>query len=218
MPPPGRRPMPGMTRESRNNRPCSRPSHRYVRLSPGAAARRRISPVGGAPGPLEPERRRTPRTICPASSRGGENILKTDNHSGPDPIISRGTARFAIFLFLALFTLGMTLFTWREFHSVPGEPHWIDPVLAVLQTGSPFSAMLVVLYVLFAARFYSRRAQEYSCLRYRQGLEDGRTQAAEQLNQDRYQLWVEWMEAAEVARVEGRPEPEPPPRPANPRD
>ena len=145
--------------------------------------------------------------------------MKADNHSAPDPIISRSTARFAIVLFLTLFTLGMVLFTWREFSAVPGEDHWIDPVLAVLQTGSPFSAMLVVLYVLFAARPYSRRAEEFSGLRYRQGLEDGRTQAAEQLNQDKYQLWVEWMEwkeAAEAARVEGRPEPEPPPRPATP--
>ena len=145
--------------------------------------------------------------------------MKPDIPQGPDPIISRGTARFAIVLFLAFFTLGMVLLTWREFHTVPGEPHWIDPVLAVLQTGSPFSAMLVVLYVLFAARFYSRRVEEFSGLRYRQGLEDGRTQAAEQLNQDKYQLWVEWMEwkeAAEAARVEGRPAPEPPPRPLPP--
>ena len=140
--------------------------------------------------------------------------MKADNHSGPDPIISRSTARFAIVLFLTLFTLGMVLFTWREFSAVPGEDHWIDPVLAVLQTGSPFSAMLVVLYVLFAARLYCRRAEEHSCLRYRQGLEDGRTQAAERFGRDTYDMWkswTEWRQQVEAARVEGRPDPEPPP-------
>ena len=145
--------------------------------------------------------------------------METDNHPGPDPIISTGTARFAVVLFLAFFTLGMALFTWREFSAVPGEDHWIDPVLGVLQTGSPFSAMLVVLYVVFAARLYSRRAQEYSCLRYCQGLEDGRTQAAERFGRDAYDMWkswTEWREQVEAARVEGRPEPEPPPRPATP--
>ena len=151
--------------------------------------------------------------------------MKPERQPRPDPIISRGTARFAIVLFLTLFTLGMVLFTCREFSAVPGEDHWIDPVLAVLQTGSPFSAMLVVLYVVFAARLYSRRAEEFSGLRYRQGMEDGRTQAAEQFGRDAYDMWkswTEWREQVEAARVEGRPDPDPepppPPPPASPRN
>ena len=39
--------------------------------------------------------------------------MKPEPGPGPDPIISDGTARFTMVLFLALFTLGAVLLIWR---------------------------------------------------------------------------------------------------------
>ena len=72
---------------------------------------------------------------------------------GPEPIISDGTARFTVALFLALFTLGAALLIWRGLSTVPEADHWIDQFMGALHAFSTFAAMPVVLYLVIAARF-----------------------------------------------------------------
>ena len=135
------------------------------------------------------------------------------------PIINSATARFTVVLFLAFFTLGVALLIWKGLSAVPEGTHWIDPVIGALRTYTTLAAMLLVPYLVFAARVYSRRAEEQSELLYRQGLEEGRRQAAERFPQDAREVWRDWSgwkQLAEAARLEGRPEPEPPPRPGSP--
>ena len=84
---------------------------------------------------------------------------------------------------------------------------------------SMITAILLVLYLVFAARLYVKRTEEYLELAYLRGASGGRRQAADQSNEGRYQLWVAWMEwkeEAEAARREGQREPNPPPRPGPP--
>ena len=134
---------------------------------------------------------------------------------GPEPIISAGTARFTVALFLALFTLGAALLIWRGLSSVPEADHWIDQFMGALHAFSTFAAMLVVLYLVIAARVFTDRLEGQLGSRYQQGFAEGRRQAAQQFKQDAYNIWRDWSkwkEQAEAARRDGRTEPEPPPR------
>ena len=138
---------------------------------------------------------------------------------GSDPIIGDGAARFTVVLFLALFTLGAALLIWRGLSSVPEGDHRIDQVMGALHTFSTFAAILLVLYLVIAARVFSERVEGQLGLRYQQGLAEGRRQAAQRFPQDACEVWrdwSDWKELVEAARREGRPEPEPPPRPGNP--
>ncbi len=140
---------------------------------------------------------------------------------GPEPIISAGTARFTVALFLALFTLGAALLIWRGLSSVPEADHWIDQFMGALHAFSTFAAMLVVLYLVIAARVFTDRLEGQFGLRYQQGLAEGRRQVAQQFPLDACEVWrdwSDWKELAEAARRKGRPEPEPPRCPGSPGD
>ncbi len=140
---------------------------------------------------------------------------------GPEPIISDGAARFTVVLFLALFTLGAALLIWRGLSTVPDGDHWIDQFMGALHAFSTFAAMLVVLYLVIAARVFTDRLEGQLGFRYQQGLAEGRRQVAQQFKRDACEVWMDWSDwkqSAEAARLEGRPEPEPPPRPGNPGD
>ena len=133
-----------------------------------------------------------------------------------EPIISSTTARIAVALFLGLFTLAVALLLWSELHPSPDGANWVDRTLETIDQFSMFTAILLVLYLVFAARLYVKRTEEYLELTYLRGVSRGRQQAADQINEGRYQLWVAWMEwkeKAEAARRKGRPEPNPPPKP-----
>ena len=133
---------------------------------------------------------------------------------GPEPIISDGAARFTVVLFLALFTLGAALLIWRGLSTVPDGDHWIDQFMGALHAFSTFAAMLVVLYLVIAARVFTDRLEGQLGLRYQQGLAEGRKQDACEV----WRLWAKWKELAEAARREGRPEPDPPRCPGSPGD
>ena len=117
-------------------------------------------------------------------------------------------------LFLALFTLGAALLIWRGLSSVPEADHWIDQFMGALHAFSTFAAMLVVLYLVIAARVFTDRLEGQLGLRYQQGLAEGRKQDACEV----WRLWAKWKELAEAARREGRPEPDPPRCPGSPGD
>ena len=140
---------------------------------------------------------------------------------GPEPIISAGTARFTVALFLALFTLGAALLIWRGLSTVPEADHWIDQFMGALHAFSTFAAMLVVLYLVIAARVFSERVEGQLGFRYQQGLAEGRRQVAEQFKRDACEVWrhwSNWKQLSEAARLEGRPEPEPTRCPGSPGD
>ena len=140
---------------------------------------------------------------------------------GSDPIIGDGAARFTVVLFLALFTLGVALLIWRGLSSVPEGDHRIDQVMGALHTFSTFAAMLLVLYLALAARVFTDRLEGQLGLRYQQGLAEGRRQVAEQFKRDASEVWRDWSnwkQLSEAARLEGRPEPEPPRCPGSPGD
>ena len=146
--------------------------------------------------------------------------MRHDKHEPEvEPIISDAAARFTMVLFLALFTIGAALLIWRGLSSVPEGFHWIDPVMGAIKTFSTFAAMLLVLYLVFAARVYAERQEKQLRLRFQHGLAEGRRQAAQRFGQeapDVWKAWTEWKELAEAARMKGRPEPEPPTRPGSP--
>ncbi len=133
---------------------------------------------------------------------------------GSEPIISDGTARFTVALFLALFTLGVALLIWRGLSTVPDGDHWIDQFMGALHTFSTFAAILLILYLVIAAKVYGKRLEGEFGLRYQQGLAEGRKQDACEV----WRLWTEWKELAEAARREGRQEPDPPRCPGSPGD
>ena len=136
-----------------------------------------------------------------------------------EPIISDASARFTVILFLALFTVGVALLIWRGLRSVPEGDHWIDQVMGAIRAFSTFAAMLLIPYLVFAARVYAERQEEQLRLRFQQGLPEGRQQAARRFGReapDVWKAWTEWKELAETARKEGRPEPEPPTRSGSP--
>ena len=141
----------------------------------------------------------------------------------PEPevetIISDAAARFTMVLFLALFTVGAALLIWRELSSVPEGFHWIDPAMGAIKTFSTFAAMLLILYLVFAARVYAERQEEQLRLRFQHGLEECSKQAAQRINQeatDVWKTWTEWTDLSEAAHMEGRPKPEPPTGPEPP--
>ena len=146
--------------------------------------------------------------------------MKPNKHEPEsEPIIGDGTARFTMVLFLTLFTIGAALLIWRGLSTVLEGDHWIDQVMGALRTFSTFSAMLLILYLVFAARVFSERREGQLRLRFQQGLAEGRQQAAQRFGQeatDVWKAWTEWKELAEAARMDGRPEPEPPPGPEAP--
>ena len=138
---------------------------------------------------------------------------------GPEPIISDGTTRFTVAPFLALFALGVALLIWRALTSAPEGNHWIDQFMGALRTFSTFGTILLVLYLVIAARVFTERLEGQLGLRYRQGLAEGRRQAAQRFKRDAGEVWrdwSDWKELAEAARREGRPEPEPPHCPGSP--
>ena len=145
----------------------------------------------------------------------------TKHESKVEPIISDATARFTIILFLALFTIGVALLVWRGFSAVPEGAHWIDHAMGAIRNFSTFAAMLLVLYLVFAAKAFGKRLEDELGLRYQQVISEGRRQAVEGFPPgagDVWEDWAEWKELAETARREGRPEPQPPPRPLTPPD
>ena len=146
--------------------------------------------------------------------------MKPNKHEPEvEPIISDAAARFTMVLFLALFTIGVALFIWRGLSSIPEGDHWIDQVMGAIRAFSTFAAMLLILYVVFAARVYTERTEDQLRLRYQHGLAEGWEQAAQRSGQEAtnvWKAWTEWKELAEAARMEGRPEPEPPTRPGIP--
>ena len=88
-------------------------------------------------------------------------------------------------------------------------------VMGAIRAFSTFAAMLLIVYLVFAARVYAERQVEQSRLRYQHGLAEGWKQAVQGSAQeatDVWKAWTEWKELAEAARMEGRPEPEPPTR------
>ena len=110
----------------------------------------------------------------------------------------------------------MALLLWREIHPFPEGANWVHRALAAIDQFSMITAVLLVLYLTFASRLHGKRAEALLELCYLRGVSRGRRQEAERLDQDRYKLWVAWMdwkELAEAARGEGRPEHNPPPRP-----
>ncbi len=132
-----------------------------------------------------------------------------------EPILSHSTVRITVGLFLSLLTLGVALLLWSEIHPFPEGAQ----ILTAIDQFSMITAILLVLYIVFASRLYRKRAEALLELCYLRGASQGRRQAAEQLDQDRYNQWVAWMEwkeEAEAALREDRPEPNPPPRPGPP--
>ena len=128
--------------------------------------------------------------------------MKPNKHEPEvEPIISAAAARFTMVLFLALFTIGAALLIWRGLSPVPEGDHWIGPDMVATRAFSTFAAMLLIVYLVFAAKVYAERQVEQSRLRYQHGLAEG---------------WTEWKELAEAARMEGRPVSEPPTRPRSP--
>ena len=146
--------------------------------------------------------------------------MRRDKHElEAEHIISDAAARFTVVLFLALFTIGAALLIWRGLSPVPEGDHWIDQVMGAIRAFSTFAAMLLILYLVFAARVYAERQEEQLRLRFRQGLAEGWERVAQRFGQeatDVWKSWTEWKELAEAARMEGRPEPEPPTKPGSP--
>ena len=145
--------------------------------------------------------------------------MRHDKHE-PDvePIISDAAARFTVVLFLALFTIGAALFIWRGLSLIPEGDHWMDQAMEAIRAFSTFAAMLLILYLVFAAKAFSERTVEQLRLRYQHGLAEGWKQAAQRFGQESpnvWKAWTEWKELAEAARMDGRPEPEPPPSPGS---
>ena len=146
--------------------------------------------------------------------------MRHDKHEPEaEPIISDTAARFTMALFLAVSTIGAALFIWGGLSPIPEGDHWIDQVMGAIRAFSTFAAMLLILYLVFAAKVFSERTEEQLRLRYQHGLVEGWKRAAQRINQeanDVWKTWTEWKELAEAARMEGRPEPEPPTRPGRP--
>ena len=146
--------------------------------------------------------------------------MRHDKHEPEaETIISDAAARFTVVLFLALFTIGAALLIWRGLSPVPEGDHWIDQVMGAIRAFSTFAAMLLILYLVFAARVYAERQVEQLRHRFQQGLAEGWEQVAQRFGQeatDVWKSWTEWKELAEAARMEGWPEPEPPPKPGSP--
>ena len=105
-----------------------------------------------------------------------------------EPIINDASARFTMVLFLSLFTIGAALFIWRGLSSISEGDHWTDQVIVAIRTFSAFTAMLLILYLVFTAREFGRQAEEQLRLRYQQGLAEDRRQAAERFGQAAYDI------------------------------
>ena len=100
--------------------------------------------------------------------------------------------------FLALFTLGVVFFLCRGFQrrSRTGYPNRSESW--ALRTCRTFASMLLVLSLVFSAIVFCRRAKGRPELLHRQGLEEGRRRAANEV----WLLWTEWKELAGSARPE----------------
>ena len=133
-----------------------------------------------------------------------------------DPIISDTAARFTMVLFLALFTIGAALIIWRGLSSAPEGFHWIDRAMSAVKTFSTFAAMLLILYLVFAARVYAERQEEQLRLRFQHGLAEGWKKVGQRFNEGSTDVWTDWTEwlkppawkADQNLRL--RPGPEPP--------
>ena len=146
--------------------------------------------------------------------------MKPNKHEPEvETVISDATVRFTMAVFLALFALGAALLIWRGLSSVPEGAHWIDQAIGAIRAFSTFAAMLLILYLVFAAKVFSERTEEQLRLRYQHGLVEGWKRAVRRFGEeatDVWKSWTEWKELAEAARMEGRPEPEPPTKPGSP--
>ena len=112
------------------------------------------------------------------------------------PIISDTAARFTMALLLALFITGATLPIWRGLNSVPEGFPWIDRVMSAVKTFSTFAAMLLILYLVFAARVYADRQGERLRLRFQHGLAECSKQAAQRFSEGSTEVWTdrtEWL-------------------------
>ena len=96
-------------------------------------------------------------------------------------VISDATVRFTMAVFLALLALGAALLIWRGLSSVPDGDHRIDQTTGALRAFSTFAAILLVLYLVIAARVFSERLDGQMGLRYQQGLAEGRKQVSFEL-------------------------------------
>ena len=68
--------------------------------------------------------------------------MRHDKHEPEaESIISDAAARFTVVLFLALFTIGATLFIWRGLSPIPEGDHWIDQVMGAIRAFSTFVSM-----------------------------------------------------------------------------
>ena len=109
-----------------------------------------------------------------------------------DPIISDAAARFTMVLFLALFTIGAALLIQRGLSSVREGDHWIDPVMSVVKTFSTFAAMLLILYLVFAARVYAEVQEEQLRLRFQHGLAECSKQPAQRFSEEDSDVRKAW--------------------------
>ena len=95
--------------------------------------------------------------------------MRHDKHEPEaETIISDAAARFTVVLSLALFTIGAALLIWRGLSPVPEGDHWIDQVMGAISAFSTFAAMLLILYLFFAAKVYADRQVEQLRLAFRQ--------------------------------------------------
>ena len=140
--------------------------------------------------------------------------MKPDKRdSETEPVLSDASINIALGMFLTIFTIGTALLIWRSLSAVPEGGHWIDQFMGGIRAISALSAVLIVLYGVFAAKVYSNLAENQFRLYYEQGLAEGRQQAAGRFGPDAgngWRDWAEWKEWAEAARREGRPGPESP--------
>ena len=118
--------------------------------------------------------------------------------SKPKPIIIPATAPFTVVPFPALFTVGVAFFVCRGFQGRSRTGYLNRPENWALRTCRTFAAMLLVLSPVFSAMVFCRRAKGRPELLHRQGLEEGRRQAANEV----WLLWTEWKELAGSARHE----------------
>ena len=140
-------------------------------------------------------------------ARRGERHHKHEPEVEPI-IISDASARFTVVLSLALFTIGAALLIWRGLSPISEGDHWIDQVMEAIRAFSTFAAMMLVLYLVFAARVFSEGTEEQLRLRYQHGLAEGWNQAVQRFGHeapDVWKAWTEWKELAEATRMEGWP-------------
>ena len=86
--------------------------------------------------------------------------MKPDKRgSETEPFRSDATGNLAMGLLLTVFTVGTALLIWRSLSAIPEGGHWIDQLLGAIRAISALSAVLIVLYGIFAAKVYGNWAE-----------------------------------------------------------